>query len=252
MIEDKNLQRADALLAHGKFLKSKGLPAYVKIFPFTPLEKIESLKRKIKRIPADAPYYSERELGKFISKSNLTHIRRSREIPIVRFNYQINKLKKELNERLETLREQQKILRKVLPRKVKKLPKLRRKDKQDIARLIIAHELDEYELAKKLGKRKLLLFKHYPEFYSHIGAEVLLRESNRVASLRNPRVRAWLRALRMSTGEYSLLKSAGIEYGRDVVRPGSKEFKSLIKQLEKTWDEYVNIYNNLQRLGASQ
>lgn len=128
---------------------------------------------------------------------------------------------------------------------------------------IVQHELDEVDIAKKMGitpgklKRQAEwdklkgwgkaiktrsfdpiadLLKPKPigrkGYASHISPEVLLRESNRVFHETPTGVSSSMKNLRLESGELGDLKRRGLRYGDEYIPEGGRRWNKLVKALE--------------------
>ena len=133
-------------------------------------------------------------------------------------------------------------------RYARKVPKKFTKQQREKMRILItAHELSEYEQmvqkAKKLrkkGKNIRQIIKHLErsQFVTHMDPSVLIKESNYLYLLGDKDIKNFWKASRGGTGELFIMRKAGLRYGEEYVKPGSRRFKSLVKKMQRYRDLY--------------
>jgi len=240
---DPNFERAKALVELSKFPKARKKygPAYSKVLMGFPSSTIDSLIRKIRGIPKDAPHFNEQALIELLRRKGLLETYWSHAIPSYRVISALSEKRKRQIQELTDLEDYLRTAKAILPKRPLGGVKLNKEQLRKLKELVIAHELDEKELADRYTKG--LIFKRLdaPRIAGHIAPDVLLRESNRLYLQHDRQLWKAMAAVRMVTGEYSLLKSCGISYGKEYIPPGSNRYKAAVKRLNELWSNVGNV-----------
>jgi len=241
---DPNLERAKALVELSKFPKAskKYGPAYSKVLMGFPSSTIDSLIRKIRGIPKDAPHFNEQALLELLKRKDLAETYVAHAVPSAKVIYALSEKRKQQLRELADLEDYLRTAKAILPQRPP-LGRIRLNKEQlrKLKELVIAHELDEKELADKYTKG--LIFKRLdaPRVAGHIAPDILLRESNRLYLQHDRQLWKAMAAVRMVTGEYSLLKSCGINYGKEYISPGSNRYKAAVKRINELWSNVGTV-----------